>query len=240
MGAAILASLPLLLAGCKPVGPDYSRPAYQPPAAYKETGASALQPPPAPANGGAWQPASPSDGLLRGAWWQVYQDPQLNQLEERVAQANPTLLQAAENYLAARSLAAAARSSLFPTFSLGASGTRANVSSNGPSYAPGKPTTYTDLSLTGQASWEPDFWGRIRRTIESSQAAAQAAAADQAAVDLSLHAELAQDYYALRGLDSQTRLLTAIVADLQGQLDLTQRRLQGGVATAADVALAQT
>src|ERR1039457_4619619 len=92
----------ILLSGCKPVGPNYNRPGYEAPPAYKETGATTvLQPPPAP-TGGAWQPANPSDGLLRGKWWEIYQDPQLNQLEERIAVNNQTLRQALETYLAAR------------------------------------------------------------------------------------------------------------------------------------------
>jgi NodT family efflux transporter outer membrane factor (OMF) lipoprotein len=228
-----------VLTGCKPVGPNYNRPAYETPPAYKETGASTVIPPPAPA-GGAWQPASPSDGLLRGKWWEIYQDPQLNQLEERIEANNQTLRQALETYLAARDQITAARAALYPTLSAGPSISRNNVSQNGPSYSPGKPTTYNDFSLSGQASWEPDFWGRIRRTVEAARAGAQASAADQANIALSLHAELAADYLQLRGLDAQTRLLAATIADLQDQLDLTQRRLAGGIGTEVDVAQART
>ena len=94
--------------------------------------------------------------------------------------------------------------------------------------------------IGGQASWEPDFWGRIRRTVEAARENAQASAADVANIDLSLHAEMAADYFQLRGLDAQTKLLTATVTDLENQLDLTQRRLAGGVATEADVAQART
>ncbi len=94
--------------------------------------------------------------------------------------------------------------------------------------------------IAGQASWEPDFWGRIRRTVEQARANAQASAADQANVALTLHAEMATDYFALRGLDSQIKLLTDTVTDLEHQLDLTQRRFSGGVATEVDVAQAQT
>jgi NodT family efflux transporter outer membrane factor (OMF) lipoprotein len=233
MGAAFLT-------GCKPVGPNYNRPAYEAPPAYKETGAATvIIPPPAPA-GGAWQPASPSDGLLRGKWWEIYQDPQLNQLEERIEANNQTLRQALETYLAARDQITAARAALYPTLSAGPSISRNNVSQNGPSYAPGKPAAYNDFSLSGQASWEPDFWGRIRRTVEAARAGAQASAADQASIALSLHAELAADYLQLRGLDAQTRLLAATIADLQDQLDLTQRRLAGGIGTEVDVAQART
>jgi NodT family efflux transporter outer membrane factor (OMF) lipoprotein len=229
-----------LLTGCKPAGPNYNRPGYEAPPAYKETGASTvLQPPPAPA-GGAWQPANPSDGLLRGKWWEIYQDPQLNQLEERIAANNQTLRQALETYLAARDQVSAARASFFPTLSAGPNAQREKISANGPSYASTKPSTYSDFQLTGQASWEPDFWGRVRRTVEAARSNAQASAADQANIDLSLHAEMASDYFQLCGIDAQITLYTATVSSLNDQLDLTQRRLKGGIGTEADVAQART
>jgi NodT family efflux transporter outer membrane factor (OMF) lipoprotein len=178
--------------------------------------------------------------MLRGKWWEIYQDPQLNRLEDRIATDNPSLRQSLENYLAARDQVLAARSTLYPRFSAGPSASRNDVSVNGPSYNPGKPTTYSDFVLAGQASWEPDFFGRIRRTIEAAQSNAQASAADLASVDLALHAEMATDYFQLRGLDAETRLLTGTVGILEHQLDLAQRRLAGGVATEADVALART
>ncbi len=228
------------LTACKPVGPEYARPGYQPPALYKETGASTvLAPPPAPDNGGQWRPASPSDGMIRGKWWEIYQDPQLNTLEERIATDNQTLRQALETYLAAREQVAAARAGLLPTFSAGLSGSRQKSSANGPSANPAR-LTFSDFSLAAHAAWEPDFWGRIRRTVEAAHAGAQASAADLATIDLTLHAEMAADYFALRGLDAQTRLLNATIADLEHQLDLAQRRLDGGVATEADVAQART
>jgi NodT family efflux transporter outer membrane factor (OMF) lipoprotein len=228
----------VFLAGCKPVGPDYNRPGYQAPAAYKEAGASTVvAPPPNPAGGG-WQPANPSDGMLRGKWWEIYQDPQLNRLEDRIADNNQSLRQALETYLAARDQVSAARANLFPTLSASASASRNRVSANRPMAS--ATTDYSDLVIGGQASWEPDFWGRIRRTVEAARESAQASAADMANVDLSLHAEMASDYFELRGLDAQTKLLTATVADLESQLDLTQRRLAGGVATEADVAQART
>lgn len=237
---AALAAASLLLAGCKPVGPDYSRPGYQAPAIYKETGASTVVvPPPNPAGGG-WQAANPSDGMLRGKWWEIYQDPQLNSLEERIATNNQSLRQAAETYLAARDQVSAARSSLFPRLSGSISASRDRESAHRPLATATSGTTFNDLTIGGQASWEPDFWGRIRRSVEAARAGAQASAADVANVDLSLHAEMAADYFELRGLDAQTKLLTATVGDLEHQLDLTERRLAGGVATAADVAQART
>ncbi len=229
----------VLLAGCKAVGPNYNRPAYQAPAAYKETGATAVTPPPNPP-GGNWQPASPSDGMLRGNWWEIYHDPQLNALEERIAKENPSLRSAVETYLAARDQIAAARSLFYPTLSAGPSFTHQKLSANRPFGNISSSTNYNDLVLAGQASWEPDFFGRIRRTVEATRASAQASAADAATVDLALHAEMATAYFELRGLDAQARLLQSTVTNLEGQLQLTQRLLNGGVATAVDVAQAQT
>ncbi len=230
----------IFLAGCKPVGPNYTRPGYPAPAAYKEASANtAIVPPPAPAGGG-WKPANPSDGMIRGKWWEIYRDPQLNQLEERVTAHNPTLRQALETYLAARDQVRVAHAALFPTLSAGVSAQREKVSQNGPDFSSTKPNTYNDLVLSGQASWEPDFWGRIRRTVEEARSNAQASAADQATVELSLHAELATDYFQLRGLDAQTKLLKATVGDLERQLALTEHLLAGGIDTEADVAEART
>jgi NodT family efflux transporter outer membrane factor (OMF) lipoprotein len=236
--AALLALV--LLTGCKPVGPNYNRPGFDAPPAYKEAGASTvLIPPPNPAGGG-WQPATPSDGMLRDKWWEIYQDPQLNQLEERIATNNQGLRQALETYLAARDQVTVARSALFPTVSAGPSVSRDHISKNGPDYAATKPTGYNDLVVDAQASWEPDFWGRIRRTVEAARENAQASAADMASVDLSLHAEMAADYFQLRGLDSEISLLNATVADLEKQLGLTQRLFAGGIGTDVDVAQART
>ena len=235
--AALLALA--VFTGCKPVGPNYNRPAYQAPDAYKETGASSVVPPPNPANGG-WQPANPSDGMLKGNWWEIYQDPQLNALEDRIATTNVQLRQAVETYLAARDQVTVARANLFPTVSASVAATPEKYSKNEPLFNKNNATVYNDLTIGAQASWEPDFWGRIRRSVEQARANAQASAADLANIDLSLHAEMASDYFALRGLDSQVKLLTDTVADLERQLDLTQRRLKGGVATDVDVAQAQT
>jgi len=236
--AALLAVT--LLAGCKPVGPNYSRPGYTAPPAYKETGASTASIPPPNPNGGAWQPATPSDGMLRGNWWEIYHDPQLNKLEDRIATSNQSLRSAVETYLAARDQILAARAAFYPTLSAGPSFSHNKLSAHRPLSSSKSSANYNDLFVGGQASWEPDFWGRIRRTVESARENAQASAADVATVDLSLHAEMATAYFELRGLDSQTKLLQATVTDLEHQLKLTQQLLDGGVATEADVALAQT
>ncbi len=240
--ATMLAAL-LVLAiatGCKPVGPDYKRPEYQAPASYKETGSSAVVVPPPNPSGGGWSPANPSDGMLRGNWWEIYKDPQLNKLEERIEANNPSLRQALETYLSARDVVNAVRANYFPFLSGTASISRGRVSQNRP-LSSGAPTSANnDFVLAGQASWEPDLWGRVRRSVEGARDTAQAQAALMANVDLSLHAELASDYFALRGLDAQIKLLTASVSDLERQLELTRQRFTGGVGTAVDVEQAQT
>ena len=241
-GLSVLAvsALAIVISGCKPVGPNYKRPGYDAPPAYKETGASsAVVPPPNPAGGG-WVPASPSDGMLRGKWWEVYQEPELNRLEDLVTTQNQNLRAALENYLAARDQVRVARAAFYPTLSVGSSFTHEKLSENRPLTGAISHSNYNDLLLAGQASWEPDFWGRIRRTVEAARANAQASASDVAVLDLSLHAELAQDYFELRGLDSQSRLLQSTVTDYEHQLDLNQRLLKGGVASEVVVAQALT
>jgi len=159
---ALLLPCSLLLTGCKPVGPDYNRPGYNAPAVYKEAGASTVTPPPSP-SGGAWQPANPSDGMLKGKWWEIYQDPQLNRLEERIATNNVQLKQALETYLAARDQVSAARANLYPTLSASVTPEGVKNSLNAPNWNKNSTATYADLTIAGQASWEPDFCARWRR-----------------------------------------------------------------------------
>jgi NodT family efflux transporter outer membrane factor (OMF) lipoprotein len=238
--AAALIVILVSVTGCKPVGPNYSRPTCTAPPAYKETGASTVLTPPPNPPGGGWQPANPSDGMLKGKWWEIYQDPQLNQLEERIATYNQGLRQALETYLAAQDQVKAARSALFPTLSLDPSATHYKNSANKPLVTPATAKNYNDLILAGGGSWEPDFWGRIRRTVEAAHENAQASAADMANVNLSLQATMATDYFQLRGLDAQIKLLNSTIKDQENQLGLTQRRLKGGIGTGVDVAQAQT
>jgi NodT family efflux transporter outer membrane factor (OMF) lipoprotein len=213
------------LAGCT-AGPDYVRPKVESPAAYKEAG--------------EWKAAQPKDGIARGRWWEIYGDAQLNALVEQVGAGNPSLAAAQAQYRAATALVAAARASWFPTVSASASATRSRPSATtGP--VPGVATnTRTLFSLPVNASWEPDLWGRIDRTVESSQATAQASAADLENVRLSLQAELAQSYFQLRALDAQRQLLDDTVEAYAKSLELTRNRYAAGVVSRADVAQAET
>ncbi|HEY1577896.1 MAG TPA: efflux transporter outer membrane subunit [Terracidiphilus sp.] len=237
---AVLA-LVCVLAGCK-VGPNYHRPdpSAPPPPDYKESGAASTVVAPPNPNGGTWKSATPSDGMLRGKWWEVYNDPQLNALEDQIAPNNQNLRSAMESYLSARDQIRVARADYYPTLSATPATSRAKVSAHRPLVLAGTATQYSDFQLEGQASWEPDFWGRIRRNVEAAHENAQASAADLANLDLALHAELAMDYFELRGLDSDARLLESTVADYQHQLDLNQQLVKGGLATEVVVAQALT
>lgn len=225
------------LAGCM-VGPKYQRPSTPPaPAAYQEE-----TPPPNPPNG-SWkraQPGDAQDAQLKGDWWELYGDPQLNALETKIAVSNQTLKAAMEEYFAAREQVRAARSNYFPTLGAGLSITRTRASQNQPNARSGTDFQYNTFTLEGQASWEPDLWGAVRRTVEAARANAQASAADLANVALSLHAELATDYFELRGLDTEKLLLDNTVKADADYLRLTQIRFKGGVATDVDVAQAET
>jgi NodT family efflux transporter outer membrane factor (OMF) lipoprotein len=206
------------------------------PPAFKE---SSIIPPPNPPDGG-WKQAGPDDSALRGKWWEIYNDPQLNQLEEKVEVSNQSLKAAYESYMQARAAVQYYRSQYYPTVGVSTSAQRDRQSSHRPLHVAGTPSTYNDLVLEGQAAWEPDLWGSIRKSVESQQATAQASAGDLANLDLSLQSELATDYFELRGLDAERLLLDNTVRQYDDYLHLTQVRFRGGVATESDVALAQT
>jgi NodT family efflux transporter outer membrane factor (OMF) lipoprotein len=235
--AALSLLAALALSGCV-AGPNYQRPA-----ALAGPGAPALptafkeQPPPNPPNG-TWKQAQPADAALKGNWWELYHDPQLNALEEKVAISNQTLKAATEQYFEAREQVKVARSSYYPTLSAGPSISRQRTTDNSPSATKG--LTFSTYAIQGQVSWEPDLWGQVRRTVEQARANAQASAADLANVDLSVRSELAEDYFEMRGLDLQKQLLDHTVQSDSDYLDLTQTRYKGGVATDVDVAQAQT
>jgi NodT family efflux transporter outer membrane factor (OMF) lipoprotein len=235
-GTLAFAAAALLLSGCT-VGPNYHRPTAPAAPAFKESATPV--PPPAPAGGG-WKQVAPNDSALRANWWEIYQDPQLDKLEQQVAVSNQTLKASYEQYMQARAAVQVARSQYFPTVQIGTSAARERQSQNRPLYVSGSKGTYNDLFLQGQVAWEPDLWGNIRRAVESQRATAQASAADLANVGLSLRSELATDYFELRGLDTQQRLLDNTVEQFEQYLALTKTRFAGGVSSESDVALAQT
>jgi NodT family efflux transporter outer membrane factor (OMF) lipoprotein len=230
---AAMAGLCVFVSGCK-VGPNYQRPAMPAPPSFKENA-----PPPNPPNGG-WTTAQPADQSLRGDWWTMYGDAQLNALEDKVAVNNQTIRAAMEQYLQARAQVATARASYYPTLSAGPSIGREKFSSNQPAAGPSDVNDYNNYLVEGQASWEPDFWGQLRRTVEAARANAQASAAQLANAELSVRTELALDYFELRGLDSDQQLLDSTVKSYEDYYNLTVSRYHGGVATDSDVALAET
>lgn len=208
------------------VGPNYVRPPANVPANYKENANFVV--------------AQPSAATARGAWWEIYNDPQLNSLEEQIDTSNVTLAAEQARFEQARATVRITRSGLYPTASGGLSVSREGLSQHRPLASSTAAKSYTDVSIPVDVSYEADVWGRIRRSVESSRSEAQATAADLASVNLSLHAELALDYFALRALDAQKQLLDSTVISYQKALDLTQTRYKGGLASAVDVAQAQT
>jgi NodT family efflux transporter outer membrane factor (OMF) lipoprotein len=209
------------------VGPRYARPASPTPPEFKET----------PPN---WKEAKPSDQVLRGKWWEIYQDPELNALEEKIDVSNQTLKASEAQFIQARALVHFNRADLYPTISTGVSATRERFSSNRPLAQLSGGGTFNDLVLPVDMSYEPDVWGKVRRTVQASRANAQSSFADLETVSLSLHAELAMDYFQARELDAEAQLLDSTVLSYEKSLELTENRYHGGVVSQVDVAQAQT
>ena len=209
-------ALPILLAASAPSAPITCAHRVDTPAAFKELA--------------GWKAAQPRDDIPRGQWWAIYQDPLLNELEAQVSISNQNLAQAEAQVRAARALAQSARAGYFPSVSGSVSSTRSGGQATG---------TNTLHALSLDASWEADIWGKIRRTVESAEATAQAAAGDLASARLSAQATLAQDYFQLRGLDTQKRLLDETVAAYARSLQLTLNRYAAGVVARVDVVQAQ-
>lgn len=230
-GRALIFCVPCVLCACT-VGPDYVKPTVATPAAYKEA-----QP-----GSAVWKVATPSDALKRGKWWEIFGDTQLNALAEQVNVSNQDLKVAQANYQQARALAQQARAAYFPTVTVGANSVAARVrqSANVPARTNVTVGPFSEFIAPLDVSWEVDVWGRVRRQVESSQASAQASAADLENVRLSLQSELAADYFALRGLDAESRLLEQTLVAYQKALELTQNRYTGGVSSQTDVAQAET
>jgi len=217
----IVAGTLTLFTGCT-VGPNYVRPPAEVPPAYKEME--------------GWKTAQPKDHIIRGAWWEIFNDPKLNALEERVNISNQNVATAEAQFRQARALVQVARAGYFPTVTAGPSYTRSlNVSGAAP---PG--TAINDYLLQIDVSWAVDVWGRVRRLVEAGVASAQASAADIEAIRLLTQANLAQDYFQLRVLDGQKKLLDETVIAYQKSLGLTKNQYASGVVSMADVLQADT
>jgi NodT family efflux transporter outer membrane factor (OMF) lipoprotein len=233
-GAGALA-LTLLLAACA-TGPAYVRPGVDVPGAFKERAAGAAAAVPAP----GWKPASPQDDQDRGAWWEIFQDAALNQLEARVSVSNQTIVKAVATLQQARAVVGQARSAYFPSIQAGIEPNRSRTSQTVVGRQGLAGQTVWDNTAALSASWEPDLFGKVSHAVAGAKAREQASAADLASVELSMHAELAVDYFDLRGVDTQTDLLQQTVVAFQAALDIATQRFNAGVASDSDVALAQT
>jgi NodT family efflux transporter outer membrane factor (OMF) lipoprotein len=207
------------------VGPDYVRPTAPTTPSYKDAG--------------SWKPAEPRDHASRGKWWEIFGDPQLNVLEEQVDVSNQNVLAAEAQYRQAQAIVQQARAGLFPTVG----GTASMSRSQSPNLA-NRPVNSTapvnNYTLSLDATWEVDLWGRVRRQLEGSEATAQATAADLESVRLASQTQLAQSYFLLRVADAQKRLLDDTAAAFERSLQLTQNRYAAGVAAKVDVVQAET
>jgi NodT family efflux transporter outer membrane factor (OMF) lipoprotein len=216
---------PLVCASCT-VGTRYQRPTAAAPTALKEI-----------AGNDQWKMATPSDALLKGKWWEIFGDPELNQLEESVNINNQNIKQAEANYRQARATVASNHANYYPTIGATPAGTQTyegrNVSKEGA-------ITINSYSLPLTASWEPDLWGRVRLSVENAVESAQVSAADLENTRLSQQALLATDYFSLAGEDMQLAILRDTTDAYQKNLTLTINRYNGGVASKSDITLAQT
>ncbi|HLI86557.1 MAG TPA: efflux transporter outer membrane subunit [Bryobacteraceae bacterium] len=233
------------LTGCNPA-PKYSRPTFPAPPAYKEA------PPDQYKEVSGWKIAEPSDDKIRRKWWEMYNDRELNQLEQQVQISNQTIAQAEANFRAARAVVAQARSALFPTVTAGPSFANERFGARG-AVLPGTATgiapgtagatgsgTFDVYSLPIDVSYTADLWHKARNTVAANAFTAQASAADVATAMLSTQAELANDYFQVRQLDRQRALLGETIKDYRQTLELTQTLFRVGLNSQQDVAQAQT
>jgi NodT family efflux transporter outer membrane factor (OMF) lipoprotein len=224
--AAATVLLAMDLGGCS-LAPRYQHPPAvpAPPPAYKEAG--------------DWKVATPADAAPRGRWWTMFGDSELDALEVQLTAANQNLKASLARLEEARAQTRFARASWFPTINAVGGVTRGESSTYAPTYLHGEERTGTSITLGGDLSYEVDLFGRIRNTVAGARANEQATAGDLASLDLALHAELAGDYFTLRGLDEEQRFLDRTVADYARALELTQNLYHGGAAAISDVQQAQ-
>lgn len=229
LAAALLATL--ALAGCRVVGPNYQVPAMPapPPATFSDEGRN-----------DGWTPASPADSADRGAWWAIYNDTELNTLEQQCATANQNIAAALHAYEQAHDIVAVTRASLYPTVGIGVGAQREAIS-NSRAFHPANPVTQDwDFLVPLSIQWAPDFFGGIHRQIESSGANAQASAADLASTRLALQGTLAIYLFQIRGIDLQAQILRTTIDAYTQALQLAKNRRVGGVASQSDVEQAST
>jgi NodT family efflux transporter outer membrane factor (OMF) lipoprotein len=237
---ATLAAL-LLLAACNPA-PKYVKPTAPTPVAYKESAPAEFH------EGQGWKVAQPGDDKIRTKWWEVYNDPQLNSLEEQVATGNQNLAAAEASYRAARASVVSAHAALFPTVGSSPAYTNQRISATrgarviGPGGAGGNSSqaAFNDFILPLEVSYTIDFWHRIRNLIAANAYSAQASAADIATAKLSLQATLAQSYFQLRALDMQQAILQDTLENFRSTLKLTNILYKTGIDSEQDVTLAET
>ena len=224
----LILGISLLLSACA-VGPDYERPDIKSPAQFKE-------------NKG-WVQAAPHAVSAQGAWWMIFGDETLNALEPKVIQANQSLRASYFAYQQALALTDVARAAEYPTLGVAVSSTRSSFGGSATTTtigATGPSNVMVGKSLAFSASWVPDFWGKVRRQVESNEANAEASQDNLLAAQLSLQTTLAQNYFQIRQVDSQIALAQDTVAAYEKFLQMTQNRYVAGVATKADVAQAQS
>jgi NodT family efflux transporter outer membrane factor (OMF) lipoprotein len=225
------AAICLVLAGCN-VGPKYLPPAMTAPPAYKES--------PEQFKGtDGWAVAQPQDAALRGKWWEIYNEPELNALEDQLNIDNQNIRQAFENFMEARALVREARSHYFPTVSVGGSYTRSRTSSNAGSSASGGKQTQV-FSFPADVSWEPDLWGKVRNAVRASQYTAQLNAADLENERLTEQASLAQYFFEIRGQDTLQQILNGTVEADKKALEVVRSAYDTGVDDQISVVEAQT
>jgi NodT family efflux transporter outer membrane factor (OMF) lipoprotein len=223
---ALVTGLLVMGAGCS-VGPKYQKPQIQVPTAYKEL------PPDAYKESKDWKTANPAETQLRGDWWTLFGDPELNALEQQVDVSNLNLKSAAARFSQARALIKVYQSQKYPTVTAGA-----GISTNRDTTA--ARSTFGNFTLPIDINYEVDAWGRVRKSIEAARTEAQATAADLETLRLSLHAELAYDYFELRSADAEQKLLDDTVVAYQKAYELTRNRFEGGAAAGNEVAQAET
>jgi len=218
------------LTGCS-VGPDYQKATVETPPAYTEKGQQF----------GQWKEAVPQDALAKGKWWELYGDNQLNALEERASANNQSLKAAVARVDQARSIARVARSQFLPTLDLNGGGSEFRQSANRP-VANGTRTDFTssDTQLHLDMGYELDIWGRVRRSVEAAKADVQVSVADFETVRLTLHADVAQNYFSVRSADAELVILRDTLELRKKALDLIRVRLKGGISNDLEVAQSET